>query len=51
MTRDAIIDSFLAHFAGRYETTQGAVREAELEAAQALVAEKFGTEAWINLVP
>lgn len=51
MTRDAIIESFLAHFAGRYATTPGAVREAELEAARALVAEKFATEAWINLVP
>ncbi len=51
MTREAIIDSFLAHFAGRYETTQGAVRDTELELAKALVAEKFATEAWINLVP
>jgi len=51
MTRDAIIESFLAHFAGRYETTPGAVRKTELAAAQVLVGEKFGTEAWINLVP
>ncbi len=51
MTREAIIDSFLAHFAGRYETTRGVVRDAELASAQALVAEKFGTEEWINLVP
>lgn len=51
MTREAIIDSFLAHFAGRYETTQGAVRDSELELARALVAEKFATEAWINLIP
>ncbi|NTV39896.1 MAG: lipoate--protein ligase family protein, partial [Demequinaceae bacterium] len=47
----AIIESFLAHFAGRYETTRGSVRAAELDAAMTLVAEKFGTEAWINLVP
>ena len=51
MTRDAIIDSFLAHFAGRYATTPGAVREDGSRGGPALVAEKFGTEAWINLVP
>ena len=51
MTRDAIIDSFLAHFAGRYATTLGAVRADEVAKAEALVAEKFSTEAWINLVP
>ncbi len=51
MTRDAIIGSFLAHFASRYETRSGAVSEAELESARKLVAEKFGTDAWINLVP
>ena len=51
MTREAIIESFLAHFAGRYATVPGAVRPDELEAAQVLVAEKFATPAWINLVP
>jgi lipoate---protein ligase len=51
MTREAIIESFLAHFARRYATTQGGVREAELDAARTLAAEKFATEAWINLVP
>jgi len=51
MTREAIIDSFLAHFAGRYETAQGAVSSEELAKATALAAEKFSTPEWINLVP
>jgi lipoate-protein ligase A len=51
MTREAIIESFLAHFAGRYATSPGAVREEEVVKAQALVADKFATPAWINLVP
>jgi len=51
MTREAIIESFLAHFAGRYATVPGAVRPEELDRAAALVAEKFATPAWINLVP
>lgn len=51
MTRSAIIESFLAHFAGRYATTVGAVRAYEVAKAEALVVEKFSTEAWINLVP
>lgn len=51
MTREAIIESFLAHFASRYATVPGAVRDDELAKAVALVGEKFSTSAWINLVP
>lgn len=51
MTREAIIEAFLAHFAGRYATVAGAVRDDELAAAATLVAEKFSTPEWIGLVP
>ncbi len=51
MTREAIIESFLAHFASRYATVTGAVSDAEVEKAQALVKEKFSTPEWINVVP
>jgi lipoate-protein ligase A len=51
MTREAIIESFLAHFASRYATVQGAVSDAEVAKAHALVTEKFSTPEWINFVP
>jgi lipoate-protein ligase A len=51
MTREAVIASFLAHFASRYATTPGAVKDHEVERAQTLVAEKFSTPEWLNLVP
>ncbi len=51
MTREAIIKSFLAYFASRYATVPGAVSEAEVAKAQALVSEKFSTPEWINVVP
>ncbi len=51
MTREAVIDAFLAHFAARYATTPGTVRESELARASALVTEKFATPQWIGLVP
>jgi lipoate-protein ligase A len=51
MTREAIIDSFLAHFASRYATVPGAVTEAELERARELAEAKFATPEWIGLVP
>ncbi len=51
MEREAIIDSFLAHFASRYATTPGAVTEVEVQDAERLVERKFGTEEWLGLVP
>lgn len=51
MTREAIIASFLSHFAGRYATVPGAVNADELARAKSLAVEKFSTAAWINLVP
>ncbi|WP_430868744.1 lipoate--protein ligase family protein [Demequina aurantiaca] len=51
MTREAIIDAFLAHFASRYATVQSAVTDAELVEAERLTEEKFGTPEWLALVP
>ncbi len=51
MTREAIIESFLAHFASRYATVPGTVTDAEVEKAQVLVSERFSTPEWINVVP
>ena len=51
MTREAIIASFLAHFATRYATAPGTVRPDEVDKAAGLVVEKFATTDWINLVP
>jgi len=51
MTREAIIDAFLAHFASRYATVPSAVTEAELAQAQRLTEEKFATPEWQALVP
>ncbi len=51
MTREAIIESFLAYFASRYATVEGAVSDDEVAKARALVTEKFSTPEWINVVP
>lgn len=51
MTREAIIESFLGHFASRYATVTGAVGDAEVDRAQDLVRERFSTPEWINVVP
>ncbi|WP_061965052.1 lipoate--protein ligase family protein [Demequina aurantiaca] len=51
MTREAIIDAFLAHFASRYATAGSAVTDAELAEAQKLAADKFSTPEWHGLVP
>jgi lipoate---protein ligase len=51
MTREAIIDAFLAHFASRYATVEAAVGDESVAKAEALVAQKFSTPEWINVVP
>ncbi|WP_062211681.1 lipoate--protein ligase family protein [Demequina oxidasica] len=51
MTREAIIDAFLAHFASRYATASSAVTDAELAEAQQLAKDKFSTPEWLGLVP
>lgn len=51
MPREAIIESFLASFAARYDTVPGAITADERAAAQQLVEEKFSTAEWLNRVP
>lgn len=51
MTRDAIIAAFLDHFRRRYATHDSTYTTAELDAARALVATKFGTREWTERVP
>ena len=49
--RDAILDSFLATFEKRYATTRSDYTQAELEAAEQLMDEKFSTPEWTHRVP
>ncbi|PFG20209.1 lipoate--protein ligase family protein [Serinibacter salmoneus] len=51
MSREAIIDSFAAHFASRYDTVPGEIRPAERRRAEELVESKFATPAWLTRVP
>lgn len=51
MSRDAIIDAFLAFFSRRYDTQDSTYTESELAAASALVESKFSTPEWTNRVP
>lgn len=51
MTREAIIDALLGHFASRYATAAGAVTDVEVDKAHLLVSQRFSTPEWINLVP
>ena len=51
MTREAIIDSLIRHFEGRYDTRSSDFTEAELAAAQALVQTKFLSDEWTHRVP
>ncbi|WP_114907972.1 lipoyl protein ligase domain-containing protein [Ornithinimicrobium murale] len=51
LTRDAVIDAFLAHFRRRYDTVEGAYTDAELAAARELTETKFLTPEWTHRVP
>lgn len=51
MTREAIIDALLSHFATRYDTRPGGVTQEEYMEARGLVASRFGTAQWIGVVP
>ncbi|MFE5776277.1 MULTISPECIES: lipoyl protein ligase domain-containing protein [Brachybacterium] len=51
MSREAIIDSFLDYFRGKYATHESAYTEGELAAARDLVDTKFATEEWTQRVP
>ena len=51
MSRADIIEAFLDHFASRYATVPGAVREHELAAADRAVEDRFATDSWLRIVP
>ena len=51
MTRVGILVSFLATFEKRYATTRSDYTQAELEAAEQLMDEKFSTPEWTHRVP
>lgn len=50
MAREAIIESFQAHFLEHYRSHVGDYRPQELQAAEELVRTKFATEAWTHRV-
>jgi len=49
--RAEVIEAFKDHFRGRYDVLDGALRPAEIDRAEELVATKFGTEEWLARVP
>ncbi|MGI8414639.1 MAG: lipoate--protein ligase family protein, partial [Nakamurella sp.] len=51
MARADILSSFVDSFQRRYATQLSNYTEAELDAAKALVDNKFGTDEWTNRVP
>ncbi|AJE32809.1 biotin/lipoate A/B protein ligase [Corynebacterium humireducens NBRC 106098 = DSM 45392] len=50
-SREEIIGTMAAEFTNRYGAEPASLSEEDLAAAHALVAEKFGTEAWTHHVP
>ena len=51
MTREAVIDAFVAHFRRQYPTVDGELRAEELARAEDLVATKFSDPTWTARVP
>lgn len=51
MTREAIIDSFLAYFEKQYRCVERDYTQDELDEAAELVHTKFSTEQWVKRVP
>ncbi|MDP1788914.1 MAG: biotin/lipoate A/B protein ligase family protein, partial [Rhodoglobus sp.] len=51
LSRDAIIERMVDTFRGLYGLTDSAITADEFGKAEELVAEKFGTEEWLNRVP
>lgn len=51
LSRDAIIQSMLDTFSGMHPLRAGTIGEQTLQLAQGLCRDKFGTNAWLNLVP
>ncbi|UYM07043.1 lipoyl protein ligase domain-containing protein [Solicola gregarius] len=51
LSREAIIESMVEHFRNEYGLTEVGLDDATSAAAERLVAQKFGTEAWTARVP
>ncbi len=51
LSREAIIDKMVATFRGLYGLSSSEITPAEMARAQELVADKFGTEEWLQRVP
>jgi lipoate-protein ligase A len=51
LPRTEVIDRMIGYFRGRYGLSDDRLSEAELRAAEKLVATKFGTEEWTARVP
>jgi lipoate-protein ligase A len=51
VSRAEIVDRFKSTFAGLYGAVPGAITADEYAEAEALVASKFATDAWLNRVP
>lgn len=51
MSREAIIESFLEYFTGRYDTRASEYTPEELQKARGLVESKFSTKEWTRRVP
>jgi lipoate-protein ligase A len=51
LPREAIIERFLDTFTNLYGATTGHITEEEYLEAEALVASKFATDAWLHRVP
>ncbi|HYP73558.1 MAG TPA: lipoate--protein ligase family protein, partial [Microbacterium sp.] len=51
MPREAIIERLKSTFASLYGAAPGHITEGEYAAAEALVASKFATDAWLHRVP
>ncbi len=51
MSRDAIIEAFRTSFKRTHATRDAGYTDSELDAARALIASKFSTDAWTHRVP
>jgi lipoate-protein ligase A len=51
LSREAIISTFIDTFSNLYGAVPGSITEEEYAEAEALVASKFATDAWLNRVP
>ncbi len=51
VSRAEVIDTLMATFMGRYPSREATLSDADIAAAEKLVAEKYGTDAWTRRIP